>query len=130
MTTPPLTLPSSPKQFLAKYEMAFIPHPQYSLDLSPCDFFLFPKMKFKLEGRWFDTTEEIQAESQRVLDTLTERTSRKRSKNGGECGTCFNMREGTTSRVMAADRHYGEFYDLYSVSSDYFYYTLVKALET
>jgi hypothetical protein len=26
------------------------------------------------------------------------------------------MREGTTSRVMAADRPYGEFYDFYSVS--------------
>jgi hypothetical protein len=64
MTTPRLTLPSSPKQFLAKCEMAFIPHPPYSLDLAPCDFFLFPKMKFKLEGRRFDTTEEIQAKSQ------------------------------------------------------------------
>jgi hypothetical protein len=32
------------------------------------------------------------------------RTSRKRSKNGGEGGTGVYMREGTTSRVMAADR--------------------------
>jgi hypothetical protein len=52
--------------------MAVIPHPQYSPDLVPCDFFLFPKMKFKLKRRRFDTIEEIQAESQRVLDTLTE----------------------------------------------------------
>jgi hypothetical protein len=35
------------------------------------------------------------------------------------------MREGTTSRVMAADRPYGEFYDFYSVSPGYFKYTLV-----
>jgi hypothetical protein len=35
------------------------------------------------------------------------------------------MREGTTSRVMAADRSYGEFYDFYSVSPKYFGYTLV-----
>jgi hypothetical protein len=41
-------------------------------DLAPCDFFLFPKMKLKLKGRRFDTTEVIKAESQRVLDTLTE----------------------------------------------------------
>jgi hypothetical protein len=33
-----------------------------------CDFFLFPKMKLKLKGRRFDAFEEIQAESQRVLD--------------------------------------------------------------
>jgi hypothetical protein len=32
-------------------------------DWAPGDFFLFPKMKLKLKGRRFDTTEEIQAES-------------------------------------------------------------------
>jgi hypothetical protein len=37
--------------------------------LAPCDFFLFPKNKLKLNGRRFDIIEEIQAESQRVLDT-------------------------------------------------------------
>jgi primosomal protein N'' len=30
-------------------------------------------MKLKLKGRRFDTTEEIQAESQRMLDTVTEK---------------------------------------------------------
>jgi hypothetical protein len=30
-------------------------------------------MKLKLKGRQFDTIEEIQAESQRVLDTVTEK---------------------------------------------------------
>jgi hypothetical protein len=35
------------------------------------------------------------------------------------------MREGTTSRVMAADKPYGEFYDFYSVSPEYFGYTVV-----
>jgi hypothetical protein len=52
--------------------MAVIPNPPYSPDLAPCDFFLFPKMKLKLKGHWLDTIEEIQAESQRVFDTLTE----------------------------------------------------------
>jgi hypothetical protein len=33
--------------------MVVIPHPLYSPDLAPCDFFLFPKMKLK--GHWFDT---------------------------------------------------------------------------
>jgi hypothetical protein len=35
------------------------------------------------------------------------------------------MREGTTSRVPAADRPYGEFYDFYSVSPEHFGSTLV-----
>jgi hypothetical protein len=51
--------------------MAVIPDPPYFPDLAPCDFFLFPEMKLKLKGRRFDTIEGIQAESQRVLDTLT-----------------------------------------------------------
>jgi hypothetical protein len=50
--------------------MAVIPHPTYSLDLARCDF-LFPKRKLKLKRRRFDTIEEIQAESQRVLDIVT-----------------------------------------------------------
>jgi transposase len=48
--------------------MAVIPQPPYSPDLASRDF-LFPKIKLKLKGRWFDATEKIQAESQRVLDT-------------------------------------------------------------
>jgi hypothetical protein len=51
--------------------MVVISHPPYSPDLAPRDFFLFPKMKLKLQGRWFDTIQEIQAESQRALNTLT-----------------------------------------------------------
>jgi hypothetical protein len=43
--------------------MAVIPHPLYSPDLAPRDFFLFSKIKLKLKGRRFDTTEETQAES-------------------------------------------------------------------
>jgi transposase len=52
--------------------MAVIPHPPYSPDLAPCNF-LFPKMKLKVKGCWFDTTEEIQDESQTAFDTLTEK---------------------------------------------------------
>jgi hypothetical protein len=63
-------------------------------------------MKLKLKGRRFDTIEEIQAESLRVLDILTEKDFRKRSKNEGDCGTGVYMREGTTSGVMAANRPY------------------------
>jgi hypothetical protein len=53
--------------------MSLIPHPPYSPDLTPCGFFLFPKMELKLRGRRFDNIEEIQAESQRVLDTPREK---------------------------------------------------------
>jgi hypothetical protein len=91
--------------------MAINPHPPYTPDLASCDLFLFPQIELKLKGHRFDTTKEIQAESQR--------TSRKRSKKWrGWCDRC----EGTTSSVMAADRLYGEFYDFYSVSPQYLGY--------
>jgi hypothetical protein len=51
--------------------------------------------------------------------------SRKRSKSEGDGGTGVYMREGTNSRVMAADKPYGEFYYFYSVSPEYFGHTLV-----
>jgi hypothetical protein len=47
-------------------------------------------------------------------------------KNGGDGGTGVYMREGTTSRVMASDSPYGEVYDFYIVSPEYFGYTLVR----
>ena len=52
--------------------MTVVPHPPYSPDLAPSDFFLFPKLKMKLKGRRFQTLEEIQAEPQAVLNTLRE----------------------------------------------------------
>jgi hypothetical protein len=79
-------------------------------------------MKLKLKGRWFDTI-EIQAKSPR--QTLTEKDFQEAFKNGGDGGTGVCMREGTTSRVMAGDRPYGEFYDFYSVSPEYFGYSIV-----
>jgi hypothetical protein len=50
--------------FLPKSNMTVVPHPPY--------FPLFPRLKIKLKGRHFDTTEVTEAESQAVLNTLTE----------------------------------------------------------
>jgi len=41
------------------------------LTWSPYDFYVFPKMKLRLKRRRFLSIEEIQAESQQVLNTLT-----------------------------------------------------------
>jgi hypothetical protein len=61
--------------------------------------------------------------NRRVCLTLSQkRASKKRSKIGGDGGTGVYMRERTTSRVVAGDRRYGEFYGFYSVSQEYFGY--------
>jgi hypothetical protein len=48
------------QQFLAAKNMAVVPHPPYSPDLAPCDFFLFPRMKSNLKERRFQDVTEIQ----------------------------------------------------------------------
>ena len=45
---------------LAKKGIPVVPQPPYSPDLSPCDFFLFQKLKFHLKGRHFGTVENIE----------------------------------------------------------------------
>lgn len=39
------------------YEL--LPHPPYSPDLAPCDFFLFPNLKKSLAGKKFSSNEEV-----------------------------------------------------------------------
>jgi len=48
------------REFLAKKSFPVLPHPPYSPDLAPCDFYLFPKLKSKLKGHHFRTMENIQ----------------------------------------------------------------------
>jgi hypothetical protein len=90
--------------------MAVIPHSPYSPDLAPCDFFLFPKMKLKLKGCRFDTI-EIQAESQTVLDALIENDFQGAFQKWMRRWYWYlqYMQEGTTLRVVVANRPYGEF---------------------
>jgi transposase len=59
------------REFLTKSNMTTVLHPAYSPDLAPCDFYMFHKIKLRLKGRRFLSIEEIQAELQQVLNTLT-----------------------------------------------------------
>ena len=45
-----------------------VPHPPYSPDLAPCDFFLFPKLR----GCRYETIEEMKEAVTKVTDTLTQ----------------------------------------------------------
>jgi hypothetical protein len=56
-TSPPVTLPSSWTNQKGYSSGSAAP---YSPDLSPCDFFPFPKLKFHLKGRHFGTGDNIQ----------------------------------------------------------------------
>ena len=56
--------------YLASLGWTIIPHPPYSPDLAPCDFFLFPTMKKTLKGKRFATVEEVKTASQEALNNI------------------------------------------------------------
>ena len=47
------------QEFLARKQVCVLNHPPYSPDLSPCDYFLFPKLKLPLKGRLFEDVQDI-----------------------------------------------------------------------
>jgi hypothetical protein len=49
----------SVNEFLANKSISVVPQPPYSPDLSPCDFFLFPKLKSHLKVRHLGTVDNI-----------------------------------------------------------------------
>ena len=78
--------------------MTVVPHPPYSPDLAPSDFFLFPKLKMKLNGLRFQTLEEIHTESQAVLNTLRE----------NDFQECFKNWQYRWDRCQASEGDYFE----------------------
>jgi hypothetical protein len=63
----------SVKTFLAKHKIPVLEHPPYSLDLAPCDFFLFPKIKSALKGTQFDSMEAVKAKATELMKKLSEK---------------------------------------------------------
>jgi len=59
-------------EFLVKKNIPILPHPPYSPDLAPCDFYRFPKLKSKLKGHHFGTMENVQKIVTDELHALTE----------------------------------------------------------
>jgi hypothetical protein len=72
------------REFLTQNNVTVLPHPPY--------FSLFSRLKIKLKGRHFDTIEVIEAESQKVLITLTEHDFQDAFKNGRSAGNGVYIR--------------------------------------
>jgi len=60
------------RSYLAKRHTSVVPHPHYSPDVAPADFFLFPKLKTTLKGRHFQTIDDIQENAITELHAITE----------------------------------------------------------
>ena len=51
-----------------------VPHPPYSPDLAPCDFYLFGFLKTMLEGRNFESDEDLLAQVRAILKSIPQAT--------------------------------------------------------
>ena len=54
--------------YLTKMGIKTVPHPPYSPDLAPCDFWLFPKLR----GCRYETIKEMKEAVTKVIDALTQ----------------------------------------------------------
>jgi hypothetical protein len=93
----------SVQQFSATKNMAVVPHPPYSSDLAPCDFFLFLTMKSKLKGYCFQDVTEIQQQSLTILHTIPKCQFQWCYQQWQKCWThCINLKgeyfEGDTNK--------------------------------
>ena len=62
------TSPQLHPDYLTKMGIKTVPHPPYSPDLAPCDFWLFPKLRVCC----YETIEEMKEAVMKVIDTLTQ----------------------------------------------------------
>jgi len=46
---------------MTSLKFTVVPHPRYSPDLAPSDFWLFPKLKETLKGQHFSSDAEVEA---------------------------------------------------------------------
>ena len=84
--------------FLATKQITVLEHPAYSPNIAPSDFFLFPKIKEKLEERHFDDIDDIRSNTKAALKAIPQNHFQK----------CF---EGWTRRWYRCIASQGEYFE-------------------
>ena len=85
-------------EYLEKERIVVLPHPPYSSDLAPCDYFLFPRIKKELGGKRFDTDKELK----RAVKAITNDISKE------EYSKCF---ENWCTRLKRCIEVGGEYFE-------------------
>ena len=88
----------SVKQFLTQNSMTELIHSPYSPDLTPCDFFLFPRIKKVLKGKRFADVEEVKKKTTETLKGITLQ----------EFQDCFKKWKTRLDRCIASNGQYFE----------------------
>jgi len=81
----------SVQQFLAQNNMTVIPHPPYSPDFAPRDFFLFRHMKGQMKGKRFADVSKVKKKTVEVLHIIST----------GEFQKCFHQWEKVGTSVSS-----------------------------
>jgi len=89
----------SVQQFLAKNNMTVIPHPPYSPDLVPCDFFLFPRMKCQMKMKHFADVSETKKKMLEVLNNISTEEFQKRFQQWENVGTSVSNKRESSLKV-------------------------------
>jgi transposase len=93
----------SVKEFLAKHNIPVVPHPPYSPDLAPCDFFLFPRLKRTLKGKRFQDVAEIQLNKTRQLQAIRKHATRHALKSGRIAGiAAYSLKSRTLKEITSS----------------------------
>ncbi len=85
-------------EYFRSVEQKLWTHPAYSPDLSPCDFFAFPRMKKEIHGHRFQTIEDLKTAVKRTLNAIPKE----------EYSQCFDNLEIQYARCVAAAGGYFE----------------------
>jgi hypothetical protein len=75
------------QNFLAKHQIPQVSQPPYSLDIAPCNFFLFTKVKMLLKRNRFQDAEEIKRNTQSRIWLFQRVSSESTLDNGRTTGT-------------------------------------------
>jgi hypothetical protein len=110
-TTPRFKLPPSPSSFWRNIKWLSSPTHGTPLIWHPVISSYFQKWNWSWKDAGLVPLRRSRPNRGECLTLWQNRTSRKRFNNGGDGGTGVYMQDGTTSRMMAADRPYGEFYN-------------------
>ena len=88
------------RHYLNEKNITVLPHPPYSPDLAPLDFYFFPKIKIELKGHRYGTIEKVQKVTTAVLKQIT---------SEGVQG-CFQAWRNRWQRVVDLEGEYCEEY--------------------
>ena len=112
-------------QFLAENNMTVVPHPSYSPDLAPCDFYSSPSWSFGWRVKDSTPLKRFKTNRSRYLTQFQKGTSRDASKHGRNAGTAVFMQKGSTLKVMEEFNIQGKQTSFYKYCPGTFGYTRV-----